>query len=163
MTLADYGTLADIVAAFAIVATLGFVGWEVHMSRKQAELTNWRELLGTMTDHKAQTNDAALAALLVRGHADYGALSEEERLAFGHYLEQGVHVYGNFLKHNDSLPRKLTGLEAAVANHFWELLATPGGAAWWAEAHRRRRFMPGTYAVTDALLERRRARGGAPL
>lgn len=163
MSLSHVADLADLLAAIGIILSLAFVGYEMRQTRKQTELTNWRELLQTLTHYKAQLNDPVLAELVVRGHADYGSLSEAEKLTFGLYLEQGVHIYGNFLKHNDSLPRKLEGLEGAIANHFHEALRTPGGASWWEESHRRMRFMPATYRITDELLGRRAANGGRPL
>lgn len=161
--LSQIADIADLIAAGTIVVSLLFVAFEMRATRKQTELTNWRELLQTLTDYKAQTNDPNLAALLVKGHADYHGLSDEERLTFEMYLEQGVHIYGNFLKHNDSLPQKLVGLEGAITNYFFEMLTTPGGGAWWDGSQRRKRFMPDTYAVTNALLARRKANDGDPV
>ncbi len=154
MNMSDVADIADLIAALAIVVTLLFVGYEVHMTRKQSELSNWREVLHSLTDYKAATNDVEFAALLIRGHEDYHALTPAEKTSFGLYLEQGIHILGNFLKHNDSLPRKLVGLEEAITNIYSEMLTTPGGAAWWAEAHRRGRFMKDTYNTVDRLLER---------
>lgn len=152
MELAELADIADLVAATAVIISLLFVGYELRMTRKQSELSNWRDVLQTFTEYKAATNDIEFAALLVRGHEDYDALSAAERMSFGLFLEQGVHICGNFLKHNDSLPRKLVGLEDAIMNTFAEMLTTPGGAAWWAEAHERGRFMTDTYKTVDRLL-----------
>lgn len=155
MTLSSLADIADLIAAAAIILSLGFVAYELHLTRKQSELSNWRDVLAAFTDYKAITNDLAFAEFVVRAHRDYHALSEAEKLSFGLYLEQGVHIVGNFLKHNDSLPRKLVGLESAIMNTLGEMLTTPGGAAWWAEAHERGRFMPETYRVVDSLLAAR--------
>ena len=92
-------------ASVAIILSLVFVGYELHLTRKQTELTNWRELLEALTDYKAATNDLAFAEFLVRAHQDYGSPSEAEKMSFGLFMEQGVHIYGNFLKLNDSLDR----------------------------------------------------------
>ena len=145
--------IADIIAAAAIVLSLCFVAWELHQTRVQSELSNWRDILASLTEFKAITNDLAYAEFLVRAHADYHALSAAEKLSFSKYCEQGVHIIGNFLKHNESLPRKLAGLDQAIGVHFAELLSTPGGAAWWEEAQARGIFMPGTYVVTNKSLE----------
>lgn len=161
--LSQIADIADLIAAFAIVVSLLFVAYELRETRKQTELTNWREVLQTLTDYKSQTNDPALSEIIVRGHADYHALSAAEQLTFGLYLEQGVHIIGNFLKHNDSLPEKLVGLEGAIGNHFHEMLTTSGGAEWWRQSQENHRFMPDTYRITNDLLERRKANGGAPL
>lgn len=155
--------IADVVGAVAIVLSLLFLAYELHQTRKQAELSNWREVLQALVEFKAATNDLSLADAIVRGREDYAALSDAERLSFGLYLEQAVHIYGNFLKHNDSLPRKLDGLETALANSLYELLTSPGGAAWWAEAQTRRRFMANTFLTVNSLLARREANAGKPL
>ena len=153
--LADF---ADIIAALAIVLSLIFVGYELHQNRTQAELSNWRELLQTLVDYKGLTHDPEFAAFIQRAQADYHALSQTDRMRYGLYLEQGIHIIGNFLKHNNSLPRKLEGLEDAVTNMFIDLLSTPGGQAWWAEAHDTGRFMPSTYQIVNAHLAKGRIR-----
>ena len=163
MSLSNIADIADLIAAAAIILSLIFVGYELHLTRKQSELSNWREVLQALTDYKSVTNDLEFAEFLVRAHRDYDALGEGEKMSFGLYLEQGVHIFGNFVKHNDSLPRKLVGLEQALTNMFAEMLTTPGGAAWWAEAHERGRFMPDTYRVVDDFLARRAANDGKPL
>jgi hypothetical protein len=156
MTVSVLADFADIIAALAIILSLIFVGYELHQNRTQAELSNWRELLQTLVDYKGLTHDAEFAAFIMRAQADYEALSATDRMRYGHYLEQGVHILGNFLKHNNSLPRKLEGLEAAVTNLFIDMLTTPGGRAWWAEAHELGRFMPSTYTIIDAHLAKGR-------
>lgn len=158
MTLGLLADLADVIAAAAIVLSLIFVGYELHQNRTQAELANWRELLETLVAYKGMTHDAEFAEFVTRAHADYEILSDAEQLRFGMYLEQGIHIFGNFLKHNDALPRKLDGLEDAVTNMFVDLLTTPGGQAWWEEAQTRGRFMPSTYRIVNAHLARGRIR-----
>jgi|GEM_PF-1038938 len=161
--LSQIADIADLIGAAAIVVSLLFVAYEVRLNRKQAELTNWRETLVMMVEFKSRTNDLAFAELVLRGHDDFDALAPAEQLCFGMYLEQGVHTIGNFLKHNDSLPRKLVGMELAITNSFADLLATPGGSRWWKAAHGHGRFMPETYRVIDEMLAKRAANGGKPV
>ena len=106
----------QIVTALGVVISMGFLAYELHLTRKQSELTNWRDLLVTLTEYKARTDDLDFAEMVERGHANYADLLPHERRAFAMHLEQGVHIFGNFLKHNDALPRKLEGLDAAAAN-----------------------------------------------
>jgi hypothetical protein len=152
MSLAELASLSQVAAGLAVIVSLVFFGYELQLTRNQSELANWREVLKSLTAYKALTNDLEFAEFVIRGHDDYAALTPAEKLSFGLYLEQGVHIYGNFLKHNDSLPRKLTGLELALGNSLREMLLTKGGAAWWEEAHERGRFMPDTYVITDRML-----------
>lgn len=156
MTISMIADWADLLAALAIFVSLVFVGFELHQNRTQAGLANWRDLLQTLVDYKGLTHDPELAELVARGHADLAALSDADRMRFTLYLEQGVHIFGNFLKHHAALPRKLHGLDDAVANMFVDMLTTPGGAAWWAKAKAQGRFMPSTYQTVDAILARGR-------
>ena len=152
MSLTELAGVADLVAALGVMLSVAVLAYEMHRNRKQAELANWRELLQTLIDYKGLTNDLVFADLVERGHADYDALTPSEQRAFGLYLEQGIHIFGNFLKHNDSLPRKLTGLDQAIANMYIDMLATPGGAAWWSGTRDRGHFMPATYRQIDGIL-----------
>lgn len=160
MSFSDPTIIAEGIAALAVILSIAFLAYELHLTRKQSEYANWREVLQSLSDYKAATNDLTFAEFFERGHQDYAALSPAERRSFGLYLEQGVHIYGNFLKHNDALPRKLEGLEDAIMNHFGEMLTSPGGAVWWQEAHGRGRFMPDTYRTVDRLLAARARKGG---
>ncbi len=154
MSLAEFAPVADLLAALGVMASLFFLAWETRRTRKQTELTNWRELLETLVLYKGLTNEPEFADLVERGHADYRALSPADQRRFGLYLEQGIHVYGNFVKHNDSLPTKLAGLEDAVTNYLIEMLTTPGGAVWWAQNRPLGRFMPSTYRMIDDCIAR---------
>ncbi|MCU4654484.1 hypothetical protein N8I71_16715 [Roseibacterium sp. SDUM158016] len=156
MSLVEFAPIADVLAALGVMVTVAVLAWEIRQTRKQTELTNWRELLETLVAYKGQTHDAEFADMVERGHADYDGLSPSDKRRFGLYLEQGIHIYGNFAKHNDALPRKLVGLEDALTNYFIEMLTSPGGAAWWAENRPMGHFMPSTYAMVDAYIARGR-------
>lgn len=152
MSFSDIAPVADLLAALGVMITVAVLAYELHQTRKQTELSNWRDLLQTMVEYKGLTMDAEFAEFVDRAHLDYDALTLAEKRRFGMFLEQGIHIYGNFLKHNDSLPRKLEGLDDAVANYYHDMLATPGGAAWYAETRSLGHFMPGTYKTIDAIL-----------
>lgn len=154
MTLVEFTPIADVLAALGVMVTVIVLAWEMRQTRRQTELTNWRELLDKLVVYKGLTQDPEFADLGERGHADYDALSPADKRRFGMYLEQGIHVIGNFVKHNDSLPRKLEGLEDAMTNYFIEMLTTPGGGAWWAQNRPLGHFMPGTYRMIDGFLAR---------
>ncbi len=154
MTLQELAQFADVCAAAAIVVSLAFVGYEVRMNRRQSELTNWQALIVSLTDYKGLTNDREFAAFVTRAHESYEALSPADRLSFGQYMEQGVHIYTNFFKHNDALPQRIDGLDEAIGNCLREMLTTPGGRVWWTENQVRKRFRQGTYAQVNRLLPR---------
>lgn len=153
----------DIITATAVVITLLILALELRLTRKQNALANWREVMQALSDYKGLTNDLALAEIIVRGHADRAMLSEAERLAFDSYLEQGIHIYGKFLRHGDAIPAGFESHEQAIANSLYEMLTTAGGAAWWADINRRNRFRKDTYSLVQSLLDKRTANQGRPL
>lgn len=142
--------IADLVAAAGVIGSLLFLAIQLREQNRETGLSNWRELLVTLTNYKAATNDPALADLVVRGNADYHALSPSEKLTFGLYLEQGIHIIGNFEKHSGTVPRMMKDLNLAVQNMMLDHLGTPGARAWWAESKPKGRFMPATVRNIEA-------------
>ncbi len=142
----------DLIAALGVIVTMLLLAWELRMTRHEARLSNWRELLQSLSGFKALTNDPEFAEFVVRAEADFGALTEVERRRFGMYLEQGLHIIGNFLKHDDSLPARLVGLERAAGNLLFDLMSSPGARAWLDASRDRARFMPQTYDMVDRVL-----------
>jgi hypothetical protein len=104
MTLSVLADFADIIAALAIILSLIFVGYELHQNRTQAELSNWRELLQTLVDYKGLTHDRNSRRSSCARRPTMTRSAPLTACAIGHYLEQGIHIIGNFLKHNNSLP-----------------------------------------------------------
>lgn len=153
MTLQTLANIADLLAAFGVIASLVFLAVELRISNREARMANWRQLLESLRQYKAISNDPHMADLIERGEADYHALGPAERRSYGMYVEQGIHVIGNFSKHTGKVPVELTGLDGAVDSLFRDLLTTPGARAWWAETRGRKRFLPMTHRMIDELLE----------
>lgn len=149
--LSELSVLAEIVAAAAVVLSLVFVGLQIRETNRQARLTNWRGLLDALRAFKGLTNDLSFAEMVERGHRDFGALESHEQRAFGLYLEQGIHVLGNFGKHRGRNPPGYKGLDAAIEANLRDLVTTPGARAWWAETRGRKRLMAATAARIDKL------------
>ena len=127
--LTELSAMADIVAAAAVVASVVFLGLQVRESNRQARLSNWRALLDALARFKGLTNDLTFAEMVERGHRDFGALQPHEQRAFGLYLEQGIHVFGNFDKHHGRIPAGYTGLQTAIEANLRDLVTTPGARA----------------------------------
>lgn len=153
MDLGRIADIADLLAAAGVIVSLGFLAYELRMNRKLAELSNWRELLAALSDYKGLTHDLEFSDLIERGNRDYSALTPSEQRSYGLYLEQGIHIMGNFLKHNDTMPQKLTGIDGAIHSLLRDLLCHPGGLAWWEQSKPKRRFMPQTYVIVDKVIE----------
>ena len=157
--LSTLAAIADLIAAAGVIASLLFLAIQLREQNRETGLTNWRELLETLTDFKGLTHDPHLADLVVRGHADYNALSAPEQLAFGNFMEQGIHIIGNFDKHAGTVPRQMKDLNLAVHNLLLDHLNSPGARMWWASSKPKGRFMPATAHRIDAIL----AEGQVPI
>lgn len=144
--------IADLVAAAGVIASLLFLAVQLREQNRETGLNNWRELLETLTDYKGVTHDPHMADLVVRGHADFHALAPHEQLSFGLYMEQGIHIIGNFDKHSGTVPRQMKDLNLAVHNLMLDHLNSPGARAWWASSKPKGRFMPNTAALIDSTL-----------
>jgi len=152
MSLSQLAPTADIIAAIGVILSLIFLAYELRQNRKQSELANWRDLLESLSTFKGLTNDLEFSEFLERAEKDYHALTPAEQRSFGMYLEQGIHIIGNFAKHNDTIPNKLVGMEDAIHSLLRDLLNTHGARAWCFETKPKRRFMPQTYVMVDGVL-----------
>lgn len=145
--------IADLVAAAGVIGSLLFLAFELREQNRETGLSNWRHLLESLTAFKAVTNDLAMADLVVRGNEDFHALGPAEQLAYGNYLEQGIHIIGNFEKHTGTVPRQMKDLHLAVHNLMLDHLRSPGAHAWWQTSKPRGRFMPATVQNIDRMME----------
>ncbi|MEO0485818.1 MAG: hypothetical protein AAF092_07890 [Pseudomonadota bacterium] len=155
--------IADLVAAAGVIASLLFLAFELRVQNRETGLANWRHLLESLTAFKATTNDPVMADLIMRGSADYAGLSAAEKLTYGNWLEQGIHIIGNFDKHSGTVPRAMRDLDIAVHNLMLDHLRSPGARQWWAQAKPRGRFMPTTAATIDKMQEEGRQPKGPHL
>lgn len=154
MLLNQLAPMADILAALGVILSLVFLAYELRQNRKQSELSNWRDLLESLSNFKGLSNNLEFSEFLERAEQDYHALTPAEQRAFGMYLEQGIHIIGNFAKHNDTIPTKLVGMDGAIHSLLRDLLNTKGARAWWTETKPKGRFMPQTYVMVDAVLDK---------
>ncbi len=151
MSLSQLAAIADLLAAAGVIASLLFLAFQMREANRETGLNNWRQLLESLTHFKATTNDPYMADLVVRGDADYRALSPAEKLTYGNYLEQGIHIIGNFEKYTGTVPRQMKDLDLAVHNLMHDLLRSPGAKQWWAEWKPRGRFMPATVKTIERI------------
>lgn len=118
------------------------------------QLSNWRQLLDSLREYKAVTNDVEFSDLIERGNKNYAGLSDAEKRSYGQYLEQGIHVLGNFTKHAGTTPNQLTGLEDAIEASMVDLLNHSGVREWYVDYKPKGKLMPATYAMIDGILAR---------
>ena len=152
MNLSQIADFADLIAALGVVASLLFLAFELRLSNREKRFANWRQLLDSLREFKAVTNDVTFSDLIERGNSDYHGLSNAERRSYGQYLEQGVHVLGNFSKHRGAFPVELAGLQKAVNCTMIDLLNTTGGRQWYKHYKPQGKLMPATFDIIDDML-----------
>jgi hypothetical protein len=144
MTLAALADLSQVIASLGVVVTLIFVGMELRKSTAQSRLSNYSEMINRYNAVYAITNDIAMSELIVRGRQSYAALSEAEKLTFGHYLEQVCIANESSLVYDDSIVHQ-KGLSSSLwARHIRFHLGFPGSREWFDEFEEQRGF-PSTY------------------
>ncbi|NDW46705.1 hypothetical protein [Ruegeria sp. PrR005] len=120
-------------AAFGVILTMLFVGLELRRSNIEASLSNTRDQLTMLSTFKAVTNDQYMADLVQRGRASYTDLNASEKIAFGLYLEQGIHASMAVYYHSG---RDITDAQASMQSserHLKAILDHPGAREWWVE------------------------------
>lgn len=133
MSLEQYYLIAQIVASFAVVGSLLFLGFEVRRNAKQTRLANWESSIDRFNTLWARTNDLALADIVVRGRKGLSNLTETERLAFGHYHEEMVISYESMTVRGDHPLVESKQLIALGLKHLRFHFGFPGAREWWEE------------------------------
>jgi len=87
MSISELGSLGEVIGAIATVATLLYLALQIRANTKQARLTNWGVLAERYMSVYSQTSNFELADVIIRGRNSFNSLSDAEKLAFGHYME----------------------------------------------------------------------------
>ena len=144
MTLSALAELSQIIASLGVIISLIFVALELRKNTAQSKLSNYSDMINRYNSVYAITNDIRISELIVRGRQSYAALSDAEKLSFGHYLEQvcianeSSLVYDEAVVHEKGLSRSLW------AKHIRFHLGFPGAREWFDEFEQQRGF-PSTY------------------
>jgi len=131
VTIEELGSLGELVAAIATIATLAYLARQIRGSNlvARAEARRGAQRGGTAT-YLGIAQDPDVAALFVRGLADYRSLDPVEKTRF-QFLLTGV-LEGTMLTVGDADLglRDDEDLERA-RNTTRRFLSTPGGRAWF--------------------------------
>lgn len=148
MTISELASIADILAGLGVIASLIFVGIEVRRNTQQAKLDNWSQSIDRFQTIYANTGNEYLSNLMAKGSKSYKDLSDGEKIAFGHQLEQLciglesiLHIAGNEVHEKDQM---ISLFEKHVQHH----LGSPGGKEWYKEFQNARGFPP---PITDSI------------
>lgn len=131
MTLTHIADIADLLAAFGIIVTLGFLVYELRQNAHQTRLTNWNFTLSALREHKRRTDNLAIADVIDRGRLDFNALNGAEKIAFGYWMEEWCQAMeGLMVANSASVHRHDMMLRAALGN-FDVMFKHPGCPQWW--------------------------------
>jgi hypothetical protein len=136
--------LSQVVASLGVIVSLIFVALELRKNTAQSKLSNYSDMIDRYNAVYSITNDIGMSELIVRGRRSYAALSDAEKLSFGHYLEQVCIANESSLIYDDSVVHR-KGLSSSLwAKHIRFHLGFPGAREWFDEFERQRGF-PATY------------------
>jgi hypothetical protein len=145
-----FGAIAEAVGAIAVIATLFYLAVQIHQHSRHVEESVRTLRINAMgftvesfSRYRALLAQSNLAAIYLKGVADYGALSDVERVQFGAILDEYLYSYS-------SLHHRV--VEGTYDKIDWdvhlvglrEFLAKPGAATWWIQ--HKHKFRPGLVA-----------------
>ena len=126
------GTIAEIIAAAAVVVTLIYVARDIRQNSQSlamsalrdttAQWNHWSEMIATSAD---------LAEIVVKGNESYESLSPSEKLRYGAYVQS---FYDNVESYRSLVIDFETEKDLDVLVEITKRRsAIPGFRAWWAE------------------------------
>ena len=131
MTIQDLGSIGELVAAIATVATLFYLAMQIRHGAEATRAASQQALLDTFYDAGWELGgDMELARVVGAGLVDFESLNDHDKTRFSLLLFRWI---GNLEK---GLRLRTTGLidEGALDSVGGNLVATirsPGGAQWW--------------------------------
>lgn len=87
MTIEEFGIITDIGGSIAVIATLGFLAFQVSRARLEVSRQNARDMVNNNNDVllRLSENDALLD-VHIRGQKGFASLTEAERMKWGYWL-----------------------------------------------------------------------------
>ena len=130
MTWNELSVIAEIIGAVAVIVTLIYVAKEIRQNSRALAISALRDTTSQWNEWGTMlATSADLAEIVTRGNADYGSLSEAERLRYGAYVQSffdNVESYRALVVDHE-VEKDIHVLEAIVARR----IGTPGFTAWW--------------------------------
>ena len=132
MSIQDLGSLGELIAAAATIATLFYLAVQIRQSTKatmaatfDAILAQWREHIRvTFVTHPENLD------IWRKGLADFDSLSGHEQARFSFILSEEQLFVANMVQHAERGNINHAQLEPWL-DYFSGELRTPGGTAWW--------------------------------
>ncbi len=131
------GAIAETLGAIAVIATLFYLAVQIRQNNRNVEENNRRlrldagvSTMESFSRYRAYLCQADLAAIHLKGMADYTALSDVERVRFSAVMDELLYSYSTLLLR----VQENTYDRANWRQHMHGLrlqLGQPGAAEWW--------------------------------
>jgi len=132
MTISDLGSLGELLAAVATIATLIYLALQIRNNTSIAKAEAARELSNSWNGLlNSSWHDKAISTVMHNGSSGNSEImDDEELLMFGARLDQYV------FQHNAAIELHRQGLvseefKGTIDNAMVMFLTCPGGASWW--------------------------------
>lgn len=133
MTIQDLGSLGELIAALATIATLIYLALQIRQNTTATRAASFH----AVTDARNQVNfsitqDPGMARIFLEGSADRGSLCPEDRLRFDFTCLSYLHVVET-MHYQASVGAGERVLVEAEGRSLSDLFALPGVREWWVE------------------------------
>ncbi len=131
MTIQDLGSIGEVVAAIATVATLGYLALQIRQNTTTMRGATHEVAVEHLTAViLALSSDSSLAAIISQGSRDFASLSYEERLQFGSYWQAAlIGAEGSLLQYRRGNLDEFVWQRDLSVLRPW--LTTSGVREWW--------------------------------
>lgn len=147
MNIQDLGSLGELIAAIATVATLVYLAKQLYANTKATVSSNRYEITRDYVRFSEQLANPELQRAWTKGLQNYPNMKEDEAGQFANLFSmQALMFQGIFAQYDSGQLDEETYL--AYLNFFTSLAATPGGGVWW-EQSARPVFVPSMVAAVD--------------
>ena len=125
MTIEQAGSIGELIAAIATVATLGYLAVQIRASAAATRQESRRAArAASRASNLAIAENGDVAELLNKGLADFDSLTPRESTQF-------QFLFSELLQTQLSMFEEPGDAETNIRNSFGHLLRAPGGRAYW--------------------------------
>ena len=153
MPLSALADLAQIIGTLGVIGSLLLVAVELRKNTSQSKLANYGDMVDRFMTVYSHTNDIELARLIAKGRKSYRNLSEDEKISFGHYVEQVCIALESLLQYDAAVVHRVGESSGLFAKHLRFHLGFPGAREWFDEFEVQRGFpapfMKAVHGVLD--------------
>ncbi len=155
MTVQDLGSIGELVAAIATIATLGYLAIQIRQNTRSVRAGSRLEIASGWRAHNRQLLDPAVNRAYLQGLRAYPDMPFDERNIFGNLIgDHAVFCQGAFALYEEGQLDRQTYED--YLTWFTCIVATPGGRAFWEE------MSPFLVKGAAAAVNERLGRGDVP-